>query len=282
MAEAGKQVDPESRFTAVMVAASKMPGVRINRETYLAKALGRYCSDEQIRVAIAETPAAAGISLDILGKAADDSIKWETGKVTTLSAAAGVPGGWAVSATIPADITQYFAHVVRIAQKLAYLYSWPDLFDGEEPDDATMGILTIFIGVMFGASAANVGLAKVAEQLSKQALKKLPQMALTKGAIYPIVKTVAGYLGVRMTKQVFAGGVAKILPVLGGVASGALTLATFLPMSMRLKKHLSSLELTKPMGTGEPAGTEELVVVEADAVEIVVESVEGDEESSAA
>jgi hypothetical protein len=193
-----------------------------------------------------------------------------------------VPGGWAVTATIPADITQYFAHVVRIAQKLAYLYSWPDLFDGEEPDDATMGILTIFIGVMFGASAANVGLAKVAEQLSKQAFKKLPQMALTKGAIYPIVKTVAGYLGVRMTKQVFAGGVAKILPVLGGVASGALTLATFLPMSMRLKKHLSSLELTRPIGTGESAGAEELIVVEADAVEIVVESVEGDAEPSAA
>jgi hypothetical protein len=51
---------------------------------------------------------------------------------------------------------------------------------------------------------------------------------------------------------------------------------------MRLKKHLSSLELTRPIGTGESAGAEELIVVEADAVEIVVESVEGDAEPSAA
>ncbi|WP_243073797.1 hypothetical protein [Microbacterium sp. SS28] len=254
MGKGGNEVgDPESRFAGVMVAAAKMPGVRINRAAYLSKALARYCSEEQISVAIEQSPAAAGISLEVLGKAADDSIRWETSKVTTLSTATGMPGGWAVVATIPADITQYFAHVIRIAQKLAYLYSWPDLFsdDNEEPDDATMGILTIFIGVMFGASAANAGLAKIADLLSKQALKKLPQMALTKGAIYPIVKTVAGYLGIRMTKQIFAGGVAKILPVLGGVASGALTLATFLPMSMRLKKHLASLELTKPSEPGD-------------------------------
>jgi hypothetical protein len=224
-----------------------MPGVRINREAYLSQALARYCSDDQIRQAVEDSPAAAAIPLELLSKAADDSIRWETGKVTTLSAAAGIPGGFAMIGTIPADITQYFAHVLRIAQKLAYLYSWPDLFtgDGDEPDDATKGVLILFIGVMFGASAANAGLAKLAEQLSKQALKRLPQAALTKGAIYPIVKTVAKYLGVRMTKQLFAGGVAKILPVLSGVTSGALTFATFLPMSLRLKKHLAGLELTR-------------------------------------
>ena len=39
---------------------------------------------------------------------------------------------------------------------------------------------------------------------------------------------------------------AKIIPVVGAVFSGALTLATFLPMSKRLQRHLASLELTKP------------------------------------
>ena len=36
--------------------------------------------------------------------------------------------------------------------------------------------------------------------------KKLPQWALTQGIIYPIVKRVARYLGVNMTKKLFAGG----------------------------------------------------------------------------
>lgn len=64
--------------------------------------------------------------------------------------------------------------------------------------------------------------------------------------IYPIVKKVASYLGVSMTKKLFASGVAKAIPVAGAVFSGSLTLGTFLPMSKRLQKHLASLELTKP------------------------------------
>lgn len=43
-----------------------------------------------------------------------------------------------------------------------------------------------------------------------QVLKKLPQQALTQGIIYPVVKKVAAYLGIRMTKQLFAGGVAAV------------------------------------------------------------------------
>ena len=74
----------------------------------------------------------------------------------------------------------------------------------------------------------------------------MPQQALTKGTIYPIVKKVAAYLGVSMTKKLFAGGVAKAIPVVGAVLAGSFTLATFLPMCKKLQKHLASMELTKP------------------------------------
>ena len=109
---------------------------------------------------------------------------------------------------------------------------------------------------MFGLQLAQSGVAKVSNMIAAQLLKKLPQQALTKGAIYPVVKKVAAYLGVRMTTQLFAGGVAKIIPIIGAVFSGGLTLATFLPMSKRLQKHLASLELTKP---GHRAEEEELI-----------------------
>jgi hypothetical protein len=240
--------NPESRFSAVLVAAAKLPGVRIDREAYLRKALARHSSEEQIRRAVEETPAAAGIPLDVLDKAANDSIKYEAAKVSTLSAAAGIPGLLFLPATVPADAAQHFGHLLRIAQKLAYLYSWPDLFshDSDGLDDATEGILTLFFGVMFGTQQANAAVGKVAGMISEQVAKKLPQRALTKGVIYPMVKKVAGYLGVEMTKQSFAKSVSKAIPVVGAVVSGGLTLATFLPMAKRLKKHLSSLELTKP------------------------------------
>ncbi|MFJ9564826.1 hypothetical protein ACIRQQ_32920 [Streptomyces fuscichromogenes] len=251
---------PESRFSAVLVGAARLPGVRIHREAYLRSALARHCSEDELRIAIEETPAAAGIPIDLLDKAANDSIRYETAKVSALSAAAGMPGVFALPATVPADMAQYFGHMLRIAQKLAYLYSWPDLFsdDGDDIDDATMGVLTLFFGVMFGTQSANAAVGKVAEMMAKQVAKKLPQKALTQGVIYPIVKKVAGYIGVQMTKQTFAKSVSKAIPVVGAAISGGLTFATYLPMAKRLKKHLSESELAKP--------THRVVVVEAEVV----------------
>ncbi|MCI3238731.1 hypothetical protein [Streptomyces spinosisporus] len=252
--------NPESRFSVALVSAARLPGVRIHREAYLRKALARYCSEDEIRVAVEQTPAAAGISLDVLDKVANDSIRYETAKVSALSAAAGLPGFMALPATVPADLAQYFSHMLRIAQKLAYLYSWPDLFsdDGDSVDDATMGVLTLFFGVMFGAQSANAAVGKVAEMMAKQVAKKLPQKALTKGVSYPVVKKVAAYIGAEMTKQTFAKSVSKAIPVVGAAISGTLTFATYRPMAKRLKKHLADSELARPMPR--------VVVVEAEEV----------------
>ncbi|MEG9546857.1 hypothetical protein V5N34_02030 [Streptomyces baarnensis] len=246
----------ESRFSALLVGAARLPGVRIDREAYLRTALARHCAEDELRRAIEETPAAAGIPLAVLDRVANESIRYETAKVSAVSAAAEIPGFIALPATVPADVAQYVAHMLRIAQKLAYLYSWPDLFsvDNDDLDDATKGVLTLFFGVMFGTQSANAAVGKVAGMMSEQVAKKLPQKALTQGVVYPIVKKVAGYLGVEMTKQTFAKSVSKAIPLVGAAVSGGLTFATFRPMSRRLKTHLSGLELAKPAGqviTGE-------------------------------
>ncbi|MGW1267509.1 hypothetical protein [Streptomyces sp. NPDC002491] len=262
----GKGIEnPESRFSAVLLAAAKLPGVRINRESYLRSALARHCSEDVIRRAIEETPAAAGISAELLDKLANDSIRFETGKVSALSAAAGIPGIFALPATVPADLAQYFGHMVRIAQKLAYLYSWPDLFsdEGDDVDDATMGVLTLFFGVMVGTQSANAAVGKVAGLMAEQVAKKLPQKALTHGAIYPVVKKVAAYLGVKMTTQSFSTTVSKAIPLIGAAVSGGLTFATFLPMAKRLKKHLAGL----PLADASQRVTDDGDVVDAEVVE---------------
>ena len=74
-----KEIDnPGSTFTQVLEAAAKLPGVRINRETYLRAALKRYCSAEQLERAIAESPAAAGIPLTVITSVANTAITFET------------------------------------------------------------------------------------------------------------------------------------------------------------------------------------------------------------
>jgi len=258
-----------SKFSQVLNVAAKLPGVRINRAAYLRAALKRHCTEEQIERAIAEGPAAAGIPLKIITEVANTSIAYETSKATGISTLAGIPGGIAMVGTVTADMAQYIGHILRIAQKLAYVYSWPDLFadDGDEIDEATEGILTLFVGAMVGVQFAQGGVSKVSAMIAAQVVKKLPQQALTKGALYPIVKKVAGVLGARMTTRIFASGVAKAIPVVGAVLSGGLTLATFLPMSKKLQKHLASLELTKPGHRTEEAEIIDVEVVNLGVVE---------------
>jgi len=238
-----EDTSPSTSFGKALAFATALPGVRINRSAYLRRSLARHCGEAQIARAILETPAAAGIPADIIKKIAEASIRHEAAKVTALSAAAGLPGGLAMFGTIPADAAQYLAHMLRIAQKLAYLYSWPELFsdDADEPDDATQNVLTLFVGVMFGVQAANKGIGLVSLKIAEQAAKQLPRKALTKGVIYPIVKSVASRLGVQMSKTVFANAVAKIIPLAGSILSGGLTLATFMPMCSRLRNHLANL-----------------------------------------
>lgn len=82
--------------------------------------------------------------------------------------------------------------------------------------------------------------------ISKQVVKQLPQRALTKGVVYPMVKKVASYLGVQMTKKTFAQGLAKTVPIVGAAVSGTVTLASYLPMANKLKNHLEMQQLTNP------------------------------------
>lgn len=251
-----------STFAQVLDAAAKLPGVRINRSSYLRTALRRHCTDEQIEKAVVTSPATAGIPLKVIAEAAKASIAYETSKVTGISTLAGIPGGLAMIGTVPADLAQYMGHMLRVVQKLAYIYSWPDLFGdaSDEIDEATESMLILFVGVMFGVQIAQGGVAKVANMIAANVAKKLPQQALTQGLIYPIVKKVAGHLGANMTKKIFANGIAKAIPVVGAVLSGGLTLGTFLPMCKRLQKHLASLELTKPGHRGEEESGVEAVI----------------------
>ena len=46
-----------------------------------------------------------------------------------------------------------------------------------------------------------------------------------------------------MTKEVFAKGVSKIIPVVGGFVSGGLTYVTYRPMSIKFKNYLEGLDL---------------------------------------
>ena len=80
--------------------------------------------------------------------------------------------------------------------------------------------------------------------LQKLIYKNLVNRALTKGVVYRIVKKGATALGVKMTKDIFARGVSKMIPFMGAFASAGLTFFTFKPMAKQLRKYLATLPQT--------------------------------------
>lgn len=226
-----------SVWNKVMSTAINIPGVKVDHDAFLKKELKPYCTEDELEKAIKDPVSVVPQKrIDALANAC---IRNQTIKVTAISTAAGIPGGLAMAATIPADLAQYYWHTFVLAQKLAYLYGIPDLCDEEgHLTEVSQDMLTLFVGVMMGAGAANKAITNVSKAFAAQVAKRLPQKALTKTVYYPIIKNIAKWIGIRLTKDSFGKAVGKTIPVLGGAISGGLTLAAFAPSAKRLQKKL--------------------------------------------
>lgn len=61
-----------------------------------------------------------------------------------------------------------------------------------------------------------------------------------------MVKKIAKWFSVNMTKQIFAGFFKKAIPVVGGVIGGGITYLSFKPCCDNLKKSLQDTLLCNP------------------------------------
>ncbi|NLQ13223.1 hypothetical protein HGI81_05105 [Olsenella sp. KGMB02461] len=245
-----------------LLSAIRLRGVKIEREVFLQQELAKKgLSQAQIDLAIAERPAVAGVDPEILDAIARESIALETNKSSWMSFATGLPGGLAMVGTIPADITQYYVHAFRIMQKLAYTYGWDNFLDQvDETDDETLAKLAFFFGCMVGVGGAAVGLKAFANNAAKAVAKNVAKATLTKTTWYPVLKSVLRAIGVKVTKVGVGKAVGKVVPLVGGVVSGAMTYVTLKTESGKLLEQLKKLPQAQPVP--EEVIEEEDVVVE--------------------
>lgn len=254
------QIDIEDVITKGL----RIPGIGINREQFLRKEFFKYYPEEIINKAVETTPAQAGILKEDIDKISNEVIQFERTCVSGISAALSAPGGFTMIATIPADIVQFYGYMLRAAQKLMYLHGFPDLNvseKGEKFDSETMNILIVCLGVMYGVSGTNKALIIISKHLGDGVSRKIANAALTKGTIYPIVKEVAKWFNISMTKTVFAGFFKKAIPVVGGAIGGGITYLTFKPCCDKLKKSLENTILSNP-NYSESNVDEEVVEIE--------------------
>ena len=241
---AGQQPEVEQRALDFLAKVVRVPGVRINREEFLRQELRKlHLSDDVIARAIDLNPLHAGVSLTAIDRLAEEAISYETNKSAAISFVAGIPGGFAMLGTIPADLMQYYAHALRIMQKLAYLYGWGELLpDGRDTDDDTLGVLAVFFGVMLGVGGAAQSLTAFARVAAKTAYQNhATKRALMSITWYPVVKHSLRLIGINITKSTAAKGFSKIVPVIGGFVSSGLTFMALQSQSALLKEHLREI-----------------------------------------
>lgn len=225
-----------SKALSIITSALSLPGVKVNRTAFLLETL-KVVSPEEQRLLLEKGPISSGLfTQSEIKKIAESICSKKTLASTGTSFLAGIPGGLALIGTVPADTAQFFGFILRLAQEVAYLYGANDLWgDNDELiEERVKSELMIFLAVMFGVAGANSLLRIMFQNISKNVGKQLVQKALTKTAWYPIIKTLAQYLGVKMTKDTFARTAAKVVPILGGVVSGSLTYVTMTNMTKRL------------------------------------------------
>ena len=229
----------ELALESVITSAIQIPGVKVNRNKFLAELFAT--EDVAIQEVLDHGPISAGISQERISAIANKHILKRTSQSSVASFADGIPGGLAMAATIPADVMQFFGMALRLAQELSYLYGAEDLWQGGQVDDEKVqNQLLLYCGVMFGVSGAVSGVRVLSTQIAKTTLKKLPQKALTKTFWYPMIKQIGKAVGIKVTKSTVAKGVSKAVPILGGVISGGLNFASMMPMAHRLMDALDS------------------------------------------
>lgn len=217
-------------------AVSKLPIVRVDRDTFLKKQFG----DSPHLEAILERGPQAVFTVDSLRQKANTLIKNSAAKTSVASFATGVPGNPVVMvAAGGADVAQYFGFAINLAQQIAYLFGEDDPFDGGGDLSETAQLRVIaYLGAMFGAAGAAALVSNTSKVAGANLGKKVAAQALTKTAWYPLVKKVGAVVGMKLTKKSVEKTITKAVPLVGGVVSGGLTYVTFRPMGHRLADTL--------------------------------------------
>lgn len=222
-------------FNEVLAVAVKAPMVKIDRAEFLKKNFSREVEPKMVDKIVQTSPIKAGVSEHILKKIARECIKYETYQVSTLSLGTGFGGVFCITA----DFAQYLVHVLRISQKLAYIYGYPSIIsiDGGM-DDATKNIILLFIGMMYGVKRTDEVIAKLSITLAEQIAKNISREALTKTAWYPLLKQCCKQVGIKVTKDALSKIPTKVVPGIGGVVSAGFSYYCFGKGAERLHETL--------------------------------------------
>ena len=202
----------EDLWESVLISAMKLPGIAVNRREFLSRELAPYFDRKVINEILDghtkmkkcfTQKGCAEISRRLYKLSSDKGksdfrCRRRTGWIRHAGHHTGRYG-------------TVYGHVLALAQKLLYLYGWPDLQNGGKGmDDGTRQILTLFVGVAFGSSQAAIMAKKIAERLAEEAAQRIPQTVLGQLAARGVVEQAGKWIGVQIAKNGTGKSFAKL------------------------------------------------------------------------
>lgn len=227
--------DVKEAFKTVVERFLMMNGLKVNREAFLRDAFSEY--PELMGRIIAEGPQEV-FDIEDLRRKASEVIDKDALGTSIISGITGLTSIIGLSLVgVGVDEVQSTAYIVRLAQKIAYLFGEDDF--RKLPDVQSQCHILLLLGAMYGVDCATellekgiiVGGKKLGAALSKKALKK----AGTEQLMQRILNEIAGRIG----KQALESYVSKGFVVVGSAVSGAATWMSFRPLG----EHLADVYL---------------------------------------
>ncbi len=218
-----------------------IPTATVNRDKYLAKVLEGHCPEYLMQSAIINGPRFI-LSEEPFEALVSTLIKKEKNKATAFSFGNVFWGGWALAVSLPADLVQYYACLVILAQKMAYLYGCKNLCDsnGKIGKDG-VDFLTICIGIAIGVKDLQSSLAVTLETLGSPALTIVSKSSVAT----TMMGEIAGDIGLKITEESSSSALGKMIPVIGAVVSGGMTYLSISKAAERLRSAFKEIKIKK-------------------------------------
>ena len=196
----------------------KIPGVKVDRDAFLTK---QFEKSPQLAQILLDGPLRAGVPQKEVKRLAKRLVGKRTRQSTTLSFGAGLPGGFAMAATVPADTLQFLGNALRLAQEMAYLYGYRDFWQLQ--DEARKNDLLLLLGTMLQVKGGAAAMRLLTTRHTEIVSRKISFSEMEKAMYWPILGEIATVIIEKITKKTMASGVTKFIPLAGGFLSGGIT-----------------------------------------------------------
>lgn len=213
----------------LLTEALRQPIARVDRSEYLGRVLRPYCghlTPQQLQQVRPEEM----LDRTLLDELARREISRYEQRTALFSASASLASRWTLWIGVPYDLVQYYACLISLAQKLAYLYGWDDFHRVGAPTEETYTRYILLIGYAMGVAETRSPLLRLIPGVQS----RFSDMELP-GWQKPVTKQATTQLLWQLGRSFLSGWIAKRWNILGCTHSGLTTLYYFRTYATRIQ-----------------------------------------------